>query len=263
MKNPISECIERLEISVFDGKRMSRVLDSVIKELSFEIFVNGKHLVNQACTGHHLEELAAGFLRAEGLIDSRDDLVELELSREAPRVDIRIKNRIPGKGFSRSISSSGARGISGTVPGSAPKADFHVSPAQVLQLMKRLMQSSVIHDVTRGTHCSALANPKDIVAAREDIGRHNTIDMLGGYALLNGIDCSDKILLTTGRVSSEIITKARRIGVSMVISHSVATSKAARMAQELNICLVGYVRGGKFRVYAGDRVSIKARKEAT
>ncbi len=87
--------------------------------------------------------------------------------------------------------------------------------------------------------------------------------MLGGYALLNGIDCSDKILLTTGRVSSEIIIKARRIGVPMVISHSVATSKAARLAQELNICLVGYVRGGKFRLYAGDRVSIKARKEAT
>ncbi len=122
---------------------MSRVLDSVIRELSFEIFVNGRHLVNQACTGHHLEELAAGFLRSEGLIDNRDDLVEIELSREAPRVDIRIKNRIPGKGFSRSISSSGARGIFRNGPGQCTKSGFprqpgpgaaaHEAPDAVLQ----------------------------------------------------------------------------------------------------------------------------------
>jgi FdhD protein len=126
------------------------------------------------------------------------------------------------------------------------------------------MQSAKIHDLTRGTHCSALADTGKIIASREDIGRHNTIDMLGGYCLLNGIDCADKVLLTTGRVSSEIIVKACRIGAPLIISHSAATSRAVILAGEMGITLVGYVRGGRFKIYAGGhRIATRAgRKKA-
>jgi FdhD protein len=97
-----------------------------------------------------------------------------------------------------------------------------------------------------------------ILAAREDIGRHNTIDMLCGWALTEDVDLADKILLTTGRVSSEIVSKAWRMRVPAIVSHSAATSRAVMLAEKLGIVIVGYVRGGKFIVYAGkDAVVMK------
>jgi FdhD protein len=117
--------------------------------------------------------------------------------------------------------------------------------------MDALLAATVIHERTRGTHCSALAGLQGILAAREDIGRHNTIDMLCGWALTEGVDLADKLLLTTGRVSSEIVSKAWRMGVPIIVSHSAATSRAVMMAELLGIVIVGYVRSGKFIVYAG------------
>ncbi len=123
--------------------------------------------------------------------------------------------------------------------------------------MDALLAATVIHERTRGTHCSALATVQGILAAREDIGRHNTIDMLCGWALAEGVDLADKILLTTGRVSSEIVSKAWRMGVPAIVSHSAATSRAVMLAEKLGIVIVGYVRGGSFTVYAGSE-AIKA-----
>jgi FdhD protein len=117
--------------------------------------------------------------------------------------------------------------------------------------MEALLAATVIHERTRGTHCSALAGPGGILAAREDIGRHNTIDMLCGWALTEGVDLADKILLTTGRVSSEIVAKARRMGIAAIVSHSAATTRAVGLAEETGITVIGYVRGGSFIVYAG------------
>jgi FdhD protein len=81
--------------------------------------------------------------------------------------------------------------------------------------------------------------------------------MLCGWALLEGVDLSDKILLTTGRVSSEIVSKAWRMGVPFIVSHSAATSRAVMLAESLGIVVVGYVRDGSFRVYSGSE-AIKA-----
>ncbi len=270
MKALLHRSIEKIPIRVFDGERIASVVEPIITELSFELNVNGRDMVALACTGLYLEELATGWLRSEGIIAVRGDIGSMELNQDAPRASIVLKKDIAGDKFLRSIGSSGGRGVVKTAPvshgnqGSEPETgetqgDVRVSPRQVLTLMRGLMQSAKIHDLTRGTHCSALADPGRILASREDIGRHNTIDMLGGYSLLNGIDCSDKILLTTGRVSSEIIVKACRIGVPFIISHSAATSRAVALARELGMSLVGYVRGGRFKIYAGEqRIAEKA-----
>lgn len=251
-----------MKIRVFDGDAITDVLEPVIKELSFGLNVNGRDLVALACTGIHLEELAAGWLRSEGMISSRDDIESINIDQDIPRAAVKLKKDIAAEKMIRSIGSSGGRSIvKGATEGHRPApqaAEVRISPRQVIMLIRGLMQSSKIHDLTRGTHCSALADSGKIIASREDIGRHNTIDMLGGYSLLNGIDCADKVLLTTGRVSSEIIYKACRIGVPFIISHSAATSRAIVLAGEMGISLVGYVRGGRFKIYAGShRIAAK------
>jgi len=257
MKKPsATEGIERLSLRRFDGKRFSGAPVDVVREMLLEVFVDGRLVVTIACAGVHLRELAAGFARQEGLIESADDILEMTFS--TGRVDIGTRGRkgqasSPSAG--KTIASSGARGSrtlnqeggKRTTGSSRPE----LGAQRILGLMDALLAATVIHERTRGTHCSALADAQGILAAREDIGRHNTIDMLCGWALLEGVDLAGKVLLTTGRVSSEIVSKAWRMGVPVIVSHSAATSRAVTMAESLGITVVGYVRGGKFIVYAG------------
>lgn len=265
MKGSWHRGIEKVPIRVFDGESISEVVDPVIRELSFELNVNGRELAALTCAGLNLEELAAGWLRSEGIVSSRDDIESINIFLEIPRAAVKLKKDIAEKNFPRSTASDGGRGVAKGMPGGLEKgttADLRISPRQVLLLMRGLMQSARIHDLTRGTYCSALAQGGKIIVSREDIGRLNTIDMLGGYSLLNGIDCADKVLLTTGRVSSEIVMKADRIGVPVIISHSASTSKAITLAGESGITLVGYVRGGRFKIYTGGhRIAARAERK--
>ena len=215
-----------------------------------------------ACAGIHLRELTTGFLKQEGLIENAGDILDMIFSSD--RVDVRtpdVAGTPLSKATARTIASSGARGSRTLNQEGGEKALGQTCPearcAKRFCLMDALLAATVIHERTRGTHCSALAEPQGILAAREDIGRHNTIDMLCGWALTEGVDLADKVLLTTGRVSSEIVSKAWRMGVPVIVSHSAATSRAVMMAESLGIVVVGYVRGRSFTVYAGSE-AIKA-----
>ena len=115
-----------------------------------------------------------------------------------------------------------------------------------------LLRSGRLHEETWGTHCSALAAAGRLIAVREDIGRHNTLDMLGGFALLQGMDLSDKAVLTTGRISAEIVAKVRRMGAPVIISHSAPTSRAIELARAQGMTLIGYVRNGRMKIYSGE-----------
>lgn len=257
MKRPDgTEGIEQLHLRRFDGEQFSNAVVDVVREMLLEVFVDGSLVVTIACTGIHLQELAAGFAKQEGLIETAGDILEMTLSSD--RIDIRSRGgkgpvRTSAKG--KTIASSGSRGGRDL----RPQAEKRIVPPvcqkldmeTVLCLMEALLAATAIHERTRGTHCSALAGAQGILAAREDIGRHNTIDMLCGWALLEGIDLTDKVLLTTGRVSSEIVSKARRMGVPVILSHSAATSRAVLLAEALGIVVIGYVRGGTLIVYAG------------
>jgi FdhD protein len=251
--------VVKVKIVLSDGKEASAASAAVIRERMVEIVLNGRRVVSVACTGEHLEELAAGFLRSEGVVEDRGDILDLGVTADGSRVEVRVAagkgRRVLGKKAGRTLASSGARGViayddAGTGLKRKISDGVVLTPRNVLRLMSGLLRSAELHDATRGTHCSALATPQKIIVAREDIGRHNTLDMLSGYALLKGRPPEDKVILTTGRVSAEIIHKIRTIGVSVIISHSAPTSRAVALAEEFGITLIGYVRNGKMRIYA-------------
>jgi FdhD protein len=253
-KKPAAEGIGRLRVQRFDGEHLRAAPVDAVREELLDVVADGRPVVSIACAGIHLRELAIGFLKQEGLIEAAADIVKMTF--RPGRVDIRTRG---GKGQAlvaapaKTIASSGARGSRtlqaqlGKKRSPGPGLDARA----VLDLMDALLAATVIHERTRGTHCSAIAGPGGILAAREDIGRHNTIDMLCGWALTEGVDLSDKILLTTGRVSSEIVAKASRMGVPVIVSHSAATTRAVALADSMGITVIGYVRGGTFIVYAG------------
>ena len=246
---------EKINVRFYSGGKASGISESVIREEPVEIFLNNRRAATIACTGIHLEELAAGFLRSAGIIRVREDIEKITISAEKSRVDVLTKNGAISKPGSPEIfvMSSGTKSKGSKGPKDSITSDISIPAEKGVEFMEVLLSSSKLHRVTHGTHCSALADTEGIIVLRDDIGRHNTIDMLGGYTLLNDIDCSDKIIVKTGRVSSEIAEKIWTMGVPIIISHSVPTSEAISILREAGITLIGHVRGGSFKVYSNER----------
>jgi FdhD protein len=250
-------------ILLHDGKALVESEAPIIREIPLEIHLNGRRVVTIACTGIHVEELAAGFLRSEGLLRNREEIKRLTVSPDRTRVWI-VSSTItecpdPESGSGRTIASSGARsgGRTGAdYPPDEGTESIRLSPERIFLLMEQFLAIAGLHEETGGTHAAALVLGGEIRVVREDIGRHNAVDMLGGHALLNGLDCRGAVIFRTGRVSSEIVHKVRQLGIRMIVSLSVPTTVAVDVAKEAGITLVGSVRGGRMKIYSHEgRVS--------
>jgi FdhD protein len=120
------------------------------------------------------------------------------------------------------------------------------------QSFRKLQTAYSLYARSRGVHAAGLLDPQtmELVATVEDVGRHNTVDKLTGYCLLRGIDTRDKVLLVTGRISSEMMRKTALMGIPIAASRTSPTSLSVEMARAWGITLVGYVRQGSMRVYS-------------
>jgi FdhD protein len=251
------QSIKTLKILSADVKSIVESSATVIREVALCITLNGKLLANIACAGNYLDELAIGFLKSERIIAGLDEIAKIEVETQQNSVNVILKNRKDfSETFVKNIASSGARGKSVNtdllLPLKTP-VEFNIKTKVALELMEELLEKSLLHNETNGTHCSALAQKGKIIALREDIGRHNTMDMLGGYALLQKINLSNAIILTTGRISSEIVYKVWNLGIPAIISHSAPTTKAIELLNKANIMLIGYVRDGRMNIYSHER----------
>lgn len=257
MPNTPASGVEKRGILVYNGNGFSEASVSVVQEISLRIFLNGSEVVTIACSGNYLKELTVGFLRSEGFIRSVSDIKKIEMSDDEKLVHILTKDdMLQTQKTSRApdtIESSGAKGWrsknSVQCRENLLTRKVFITVKRVFSLMEKFVALSALHQLSGGTHSAALAQGDHILLVREDIGRHNTIDMLGGYTLLNGIDCADKVVLRTGRVSAEIVHKIWGLGVPVMISLSVPTSMAVCLCKEAGMTLIGYVRGGKMNVY--------------
>jgi FdhD protein len=130
--------------------------------------------------------------------------------------------------------------------------------------LRRLMTAMQAGQRTRGIHTAALADGEGLLLVAEDVGRHNTIDRIRGRCLLDGIVPEGKILLSTGRISSEMLHKAARMGTPVVASRTSPTSLSLALAEAWGITLVGYVRRDSLNIYtAPERVVVDSREQAT
>lgn len=123
-------------------------------------------------------------------------------------------------------------------------------PNQVLNMMTQLQGVSIIFKQTRGLHNAAISDGNDFFEHRQDIDRHNALDKLYGYCIQRHIPVRDKALIFSERISSEILIKAAKIGVGVTLSESAPTSLAVKLAQDLNITAIGFIRNGKFNIYS-------------
>jgi len=254
--DPIREC----PIRRYDGRRERAEVDKVIAEARIELLINdGEHRVGLLCLPRDLEALAAGFLLAEGALRRREDLHAVTVDAGAGRVTVR------GDFDADALEAASGRWTWGTgCGGGGTGRDLDapayrrlaggpvVAPERLVELARALAGRESLWRQTGGVHACALAAADGaIVGFTEDVGRHNAFDKLLGRALLDGVDVADKLVVTTGRLSGEIVSKAVACGVCVLASRSAATSLAVALARRFALTLVGFLRGERFNVYAG------------
>lgn len=225
----------------------------IIHERLVSVFVNGQEVMTAMCSPIQQDALALGFLANEGVIGSMEDVRLVDVCPSGACVDVWLA-RTDFEPPRRMILTSGCGGgvtfhdLTESFP--PVEAERQVSPDQLWALMDQLNGSAKLYSRARGVHTSALSDGDKLLLVAEDVGRHNTLDKLRGLALMRGIDTSGGILLSTGRVSSEMVTKARHMGAPVVCSRTSPTSLSVALAEDWNITLVGYLRRNSMNVYA-------------
>jgi FdhD protein len=256
-----------------------RVDGVVIEEAPRVLYVNKQVLITFMCTPIRVHHLALGFLLSEGLIHDVDDVLMMRIYEDQDHcywylpafglnevrrmhvedvlvgtIDVRVKGSLPETG-PRILTSGCGGGITfDDLSRGHPRLNsaMQISVTQVSHLMKQLHESAELYRACRGVHTSALSDGERLLAVAADVGRHNTLDKLRGECALRGIPTRHRILLTTGRISSEMLTKTVKMQVPIVISRTSPTSLSIELARKWGITLIGYARHQQFNVYTGE-----------
>jgi FdhD protein len=240
----------------FEGGRCQSIETQAITETSVTLSVNGEDWLALMCTPLEIEALAVGFLFNEGLIHSKDEIASVRVCPTGDNVDVWLTHVVekPAQWRRTSGCTGGVTSVSTEVkpavvnPQSLTEGGTF-TPEQVTALVNQLFAAQDLYQTAGGVHTSALSDGKRILIAVEDIGRHNTLDKIAGRCLLDGINPRQRVLITTGRVSSEMMQKATRIGASVVISRTAPSSLSIEIAEQAGITLIGYARRNRFTVY--------------
>jgi FdhD protein len=201
--------------------------------------------------------LAVGFLFSEGLLKSNDEIKKIIVDerRGVVRVETERDEELASDAlFKRFITSGCGRGASFYSAADAQgqgkvESKIEISTLEVLALANEFQHRSQIYRATGGVHSAALCDNKDILVFSEDIGRHNALDKIFGECILNDITTDDHIIITSGRVSSEILLKVAQRNIPIIVSKSAPTDLGVKLADDLGVTLVGFVRGKRMNVY--------------
>ena len=235
----------------FSGEEWRRETVAVPSEMPLTIFINGQEIATILCTPTKLTHLVLGFLYSEGIIDSMGDVASLRICEDKPIADVRLNKTKYKEPPRRTLTSGCGSGASFQPQVQKVDSDLVVTPEEVLSLMKQLYQRQNLFQLGGGIHSSALCDRKQILVIAEDIGRHNTLDKIMGECLMRGLSTQDCILLTTGRITSEMLLKGARMQTPIVVSRGSPTERAISLGNDLAITVIGYARGSRLSVFSG------------
>ena len=259
MSKMLEKDIEEISILKITEQSRNQSQDSVVRELPLTIILNNQELVTLLCSPADLKYLVVGFLTSEGLIRGKDNIkkVIVDDRRGVVRVESENNDEAADPLFKRLVTSGCGRGASFYSAADAkeqPKIEsqIRISTAQVFALSKEFQHRSQVFKATGGVHSAALCDTENVLVFSEDIGRHNAIDKIFGECLLKDIPTTDRIILTSGRISSEILLKIAKRNIPILISKSAPTNLGLRLASDLGVTLIGFVRGQRMNVYTNE-----------
>ncbi len=235
----------------------SEVGDVVAREFPFTIILDNQELVTLLCTPKDLKYLAIGFLSSEGFIKNKGEIRKIILDdrRGVVRVETEGDKEVNRELlFKRLITSGCGRGATfysaaDTTNQARVESQIKISTREVFALVKEFQLRSQVYRATGGVHSAALCDTKGILIVAEDIGRHNAIDKIFGECMLKDIPTDDRIIVTSGRMSSEIVLKIAKRNIPILLSKSAPTDLAVDLAADLGVTLIGFVRGRRMNVY--------------
>ncbi len=246
------------------GGRTEEVTGEVVREQPLTLYVDGERFLTLLCTPVNLEALVVGYLWMEKVIGDLGEIRAVEVSAVDGRVDVTLTHPV-SLPTERILTSGCGGGITFRIDHRLfPRlsSDLRVSAAQLAARIRELFAAAVLYKASRGIHGAALCDAERLLLVAEDVGRHNAVDKVKGEALLRGIPTEDRILLSTGRISSEMLLKAARMGVPVVASRTSPTEMAIGLAEQLNITVCGYVRPDGLNLYAGNAVALGSESAA-
>ena len=220
-------------------------------ERAVSLIVDGEELATIACSPRRIIALALGFLRLEDIIQSAEDVALMEVCDEETVVKVRLAptaRAVPHE-RKRILTSGCGRGVTFSLDVVPVEGGMRVRPEQVMEWMELLLEGATGYREHGGTHAAGLFGPEGLELLVEDIGRHNTVDRIAGEALLQDRPTAGKTILTSGRISSEMLVKCSRLGTGLAASRTSPTELAVSLAQEAGIGLLGYVRRGQLQIF--------------
>src|SRR2546427_7034272 len=242
------------------GRHGDEVTGEVVREQPLTLSVNGEKFLTLLCSPIDLEALVIGYLWMERVIEGLDEVRRVEVSAVDGRAAVTLTHPVTLP-TERILTSGCGGGITFRIDHRLfPRlhSSLRVRPADLANGMKQLFQAATQYQRSRGIHGAALSDGTRLLVVAEDVGRHNAVDKVKGQALLEGVPTADRILLSTGRVSSEMLLKAARMGVPVVASRTSPTEMAVALAEQLNVTVCGYVRPDGLNLYAGQALVLDA-----
>jgi len=225
----------------------------VVEEYPLRLRVNGRDLATLVCSPHQLNFLIAGFFRLQGFINSLDDILSMGVCREYGLAELRIQGDLPER-LTPTLTSGCGTGVSFNLPqdliaACRQRPRCYRSEA-LFRLMHELQIKAEQYRSHGGIHSTAVGDANGLLLYAEDLGRHNTLDRLAGEAWFKSVDLQDKMLATSGRVSTEMVAKAARLGIGLIASRTSPTDKAIDLCEQAGITMVGYLRGNSMEIYS-------------
>jgi FdhD protein len=228
--------------------------DFICVEASIDIYIDDIFYISVMCLPDKLEVFITGFLFFENIIQEYSDIKNIKIlenridvSLYKPVKNLKDRKKILTTGCGQSIVS-----IDLANPVKCKKIDliFRINKANIIDMMRKFIKYSELFTETGAVHSCAISDGNEILFFADDVGRHNAFDKVVGFCLMNHIDMNQKILLTTGRISSEMMAKTIKSKIPIIISRSAPTSYAVKLAEKFLITLVGFARSDKFNVYS-------------
>ncbi|MFS0672197.1 formate dehydrogenase accessory sulfurtransferase FdhD [Ornithinibacillus sp. 179-J 7C1 HS] len=245
------------EIIRFNGTIASKINEEIATEYPLTIILNGEEFATMVCSPTNIQELVIGFLASEGIIRLHEEIKNLSIdeSQGFAYVDlykhIDISQQDHSKRFIGSCCGKSRQFYfkSDVRTAKTITSKLTISVEQCYNLMNDLQLRSDQFKRTGGVHNAALATTDELLEVCTDIGRHNALDKVYGTVLKRKIPLSDKLIVFSGRISSEVLLKISKIGVGIILSKSAPTDLALNLASDLGITTIGFARGNKMNVY--------------
>lgn len=241
------------------GQEIVNTEEPIVEEIPLTIYLNGKELVTMLAAAGEENYLAIGFLATEGIIQNVEDIKTLEFDAGKGVIEVTTVSGevVAEKMFlKRYLTACCGKGrsafyfVNDILTAKTVATEMIITPAEVMQYSELLEEASETFRLTGGVHGGALAAGGELICWSQDIGRHNVFDKLYGRCLVERISTADKVLIFSGRVSSEIVLKVSKMNISVIIARSAPTTLALDMAEELGITVIGFARGQRLNIYS-------------